>query len=660
MRNNIAIRNILTAFCGVLLFISTALAIVFSAESVFTRAQTDGWSVSLSLRNDLVLKVQTDAAETLTAYVSDGADGRLNEAVLTREENGFFEYHGVTPQLMTNNVVFETEDGQRKTVSVRTYCQSLLAGDTLESQSAAQRAALQTLAADVLNYGAAAQLQQNYRTEDLANNVLTGEQKDVEKRYASLPAPENVASSEGTPSAEGEGVRGAGVRFDNAAGLYFTVVAPQGIEGLALQITKSGTAETLTAFEETDEAGIYKVSYPAVYVAEYDEPLTAQLVKAGEPVGNILTYSMDSYIARKASDAGMGALVKSMYVFAASAREYAAADPTAGIVWGENTMFGFTSTEIYTVTSDADNKKLTVSYTAAEASSWKNIVAPIGAEGAENNHVGLTLASKTDKPISVRVNLLDGSDHLVKEAYVSEGTVSIDDGAMCLVPANGSIDVVIYYEGAPKNIELMIDSTMAHQSPANTLEISGMKFGFKEKAAPSPDEDQGMLIVGETITFTTEYGYTITTNAAENSMTAAYEDISGKGYTNITGTTEIGDNNTFTFNVRNNGAAEAKIRVDIVCPVENGSLQQDGETRNNFCNLSMTATGVIAQGNDYLYGGADWFTVAAGETASITVTFDDAAGATAVRFFIDSSTYDDETTHTGEVVFSDMALYNVA
>ena len=90
-----------------------------------------------------------------------------------------FEYHGVTPQLMTNDVVFETEDGESKSVSVRTYCQSLLAGDTLESQSAAQRAALQTLAADVLNYGAAAQLQQNYRTEDLANNVLTDEQKDV-------------------------------------------------------------------------------------------------------------------------------------------------------------------------------------------------------------------------------------------------------------------------------------------------------------------------------------------------------------------------------------------------------------------------------------------------------------------------------------------------
>ena len=89
MRNNIAIRNILTAVCGVLLFISTALAIVFSAESVFTRAQTDGWSVSLSLRNDLVLKVQTDAAETLTAYVSDGADGKQVEL---RVEGGYIQW----------------------------------------------------------------------------------------------------------------------------------------------------------------------------------------------------------------------------------------------------------------------------------------------------------------------------------------------------------------------------------------------------------------------------------------------------------------------------------------------------------------------------------------------------------------------------------------
>ena len=132
MRNNIAIRNILTAVCGVLLFISTALAIVFSAESVFTRAQTDGWSVSLSLRNDLVLKI--DAAESvdeITVYVRGENGEELNKQTVSKKTEGVFEYHGVTPQLMANEVVITTDGAEENTVttSVKDYCTALLGGE---------------------------------------------------------------------------------------------------------------------------------------------------------------------------------------------------------------------------------------------------------------------------------------------------------------------------------------------------------------------------------------------------------------------------------------------------------------------------------------------------------------------------------------------------
>ncbi len=239
--------------------------------------------------------------------------------------------------------------------------------------------------------------------------------------------------------------------------------------------------------------------------------------------------------------------------------------------------------------------------------------------------------------------------------------VSADSRARILLDANEELDVALKIKNIAVNqfiIFLNSTSAAADNAAEGSISITALKGIVNGEAPVPPTPTESLVKIGTNEVSFTGDGYTVAASEDKSSMTVSYEGVGGHSYLNIlAGISDfVGDNNVFAVTIKNNGSETAKIRLDIGCNTADGSTQNDGKTKNPFCNISATYTGnTVASGNDYLYGGADWVQIAAGETVTAKITFT-ANVAKDIKFYMDSSTYNDEGKHTGEIVFSAMSL----
>ena len=129
-----------------------------------------------------------------------------------------------------------------------------------------------------------------------------------------------------------------------------------------------------------------------------------------------------------------------------------------------------------------------------------------------------------------------------------------------------------------------------------------------------------------------------------DSVNVTYADLSGKSYFNIgAGSGDVTGATKFIVKITNNGSVDVKIRMDI-----KNAAEEDIVT-------SYSINGGEAQAPDHQWGNNTTFTVGAGQTITIVLTIDQVnlGAANYVMFFLDSSTWDDEGTHSGNVTLSD-------
>ena len=185
-----------------------------------------------------------------------------------------------------------------------------------------QYAALKTLIIDTLNYGAAAQIYKNYKTDSLVNAGVNGGSEFTEL------GTEAGASGSASSSTDAK-ITAGGIRFDNVNSIYFKLLIADGadvkvsvsaIDGVAMDYTLSD----MVALGDNE----YKLYTRAIKPSNFDERYTVTLYVNGEAVQTI-EYSVAAYVqyiqneTKDGELSAMAKLARAVYVYGSSVKAYA-------------------------------------------------------------------------------------------------------------------------------------------------------------------------------------------------------------------------------------------------------------------------------------------------------------------------------------------------
>lgn len=334
----------------------------------------------------------------------------------------------------------------------------------------------------------------------------------------------------------------------------------------------------------------------------------------------------------------------------------------------------FESTEVYTVTNNGTAANVT--YTGVGGSSYINVEMDITEAATEKNYLHLTLTNKGSEMVNARVNVVDmalvesGAQNMSTNiAATMDGVAVFTDavwgGSFFEIPAGKTVEVVIQFNGQVEKLQLMLDSS---RNDANTyagdVTVDNIKFAKvgdieipeqpEDPITPPENPTSGDLtttVDGVEITWNGNVtdGYGLNANDADNTLQVSYSAIVGNSYKNFWANMSgiAATKNIFSMKVTNHGTAAVKVRIDI-------ESQTQVNANTTACNLSATQDGVEVY-TDLEWGGST-FTVEPGATAVLEVTYDASKKPTNVKIFVDSSQYDDATTHAGDITISEVTF----
>ncbi len=324
---------------------------------------------------------------------------------------------------------------------------------------------------------------------------------------------------------------------------------------------------------------------------------------------------------------------------------------------------GFTSAvDAYTIVNDGTTTDVT--YTEVVGNSYNNVNMNVADVAAEKNWVHAVLVNNGEKEVKFRFNVVSGGDkvYALNSYALVNGELVTNmpfEGTVITVPAGERVEIEVSYKGVANTVEFMLDSIhTGDTAKAGDVTISDIKFA-KQGDIIIPelpeDDNNGVDIDGTTVKFTSGPAYVISTDADTNSMNVVYSDMAGATYANVAGNVVdlAAGKNTLTVTFKNNGDTAVTVRTDLIGETEVG--------KTNVCNVSATADGGTALYTDIEWGGTT-VVVAAGETVTLTVTYDGQSERGAIQrlqFYFDSSVHGDTDMHSGNVTISGISFSNV-
>ncbi len=238
-----------------------------------------------------------------------------------------FDYTGISPQALGDDVSITfygvkdgvTYNGNAYKYSVTDYIKSTLNKPTSSAK-------LKTLLVDLVYYGEACQVYQNYKTDNLLTDILTDEQKALRSTAdLSLTNIKNASYE----TCENRLVKfGTALRLNNSVEIAIPLnMTNVTLDDLSFKVKIGSRTLTYTYAENPDnfekgKDGYWYFYFDGVYANQMSDEVFITAYKGDEQVSYTLKYSVESYAAT-VTDAKLKAVTDAMMRYGNSAKAYA-------------------------------------------------------------------------------------------------------------------------------------------------------------------------------------------------------------------------------------------------------------------------------------------------------------------------------------------------
>ena len=250
----------------------------------------------------------------------NGKTYTVTESIVRADGKIAFCLGAIRPQYFGDSIratVYATYEGElqsdvKESYSVRSYCQNQLKRGTSDEN-------LVRVVSDLLAYGDATQKYLGYKTDSLSSAT-------VSYTPSVFVAPLNTQKTLAGEKDERITWKSAGVRLENTLAIYVRFKATVAPENASIRFNiagKSVVAE-LSCFTP-DEEGYYTIYVRGIAATEFDYIFSATFLVDGKAVGQVLKYSVSSYVYANDShaDSALAELVRALYNYGRSSRVYA-------------------------------------------------------------------------------------------------------------------------------------------------------------------------------------------------------------------------------------------------------------------------------------------------------------------------------------------------